>query len=71
MQRLALSWGVDPRHCDPPPTIERMLQEVEFAAINELGLREGDSVVVTGGLPLGQGEPTNFLKLHKVPPPIS
>lgn len=71
LQRMALSWGVDPRHCDPPSTIERMLEDVEFAAITELGLSEGDSVVVTGGLPLGQGEPTNFLKLHKVPPPIS
>ncbi len=71
MQRLALSWGVDPRHCDPPATIEKMLEDVERAALIELGLVEGDSVVVTGGLPLGQGEPTNFLKLHKIPPPIS
>ncbi len=71
LQRLALSWGVDPRFCDPPPTIERMLDDVEFAAIDELGLSVGDSVVVTGGLPLGQGEPTNFLKLHKIPPSIS
>lgn len=71
LQRLALSWGVDPRHCDPPTTIERMLEDVERAAIDELGLAEGDSVVVTGGIPLGQGQPTNFLKLHKIPVPIS
>ncbi len=66
MQRLALSWGVDPRHCEPPSTIEEMLADVERAAIAELGLGAGDSVVVTGGLPLGQGSPTNFLKLHKL-----
>ncbi len=71
LQRLALSWGVDPRYCDPPDTIEEMLRDVEHAAITELGLSEGDSIVVTGGLPLGQGEPTNFLKLHKVPTAIS
>ncbi|MXX32448.1 MAG: pyruvate kinase [Chloroflexi bacterium] len=71
LQRMALSWGVDPRYCDPPSTVERMLEDVEHAAITELGLSEGDSVVVTGGIPLGQGEPTNFLKLHKVPPQIS
>ncbi len=71
LQRMALSWGVDPRHCDPPATIEGMLQDVERAAIDELGLVAGDSVVVTGGLPLGQGQPTNFLKLHKIPAPIS
>ena len=71
MQRLALSWGVDPRHCDPPDTIEEMLQDVERAAAGELGLAPGDSIVVTGGLPLGQGSPTNFLKLHKIPTPVS
>ena len=71
LQRLALSWGVDPRHCEPPDTIERMLRDVERAAVDELGLEPGDSVVVTGGLPLGEGEPTNFLKLHKIPPSVS
>ena len=71
MQRLALSWGVDPRHCDPPGTIEEMLGDVELAAIDELGLSAGDSVVVTGGLPLGQRSPTNFLKLHKITDPDS
>ena len=67
LQRLALSWGVDPRYCDPPDTIEEMLRDVERAALQEIGLDAGDSVVVTGGLPLGRGEPTNFLKLHKIP----
>ena len=67
MQRLALSWGVDPRHCDPPDTIEEMLRDVERAAVRELGLTAGDAIVVTGGLPLGQGSPTNFLKLHRIP----
>ena len=71
LQRLALSWGVDPRFSDPPSTIELMLTDVEDAAVAELDLSAGDSVVVTGGLPLGQGEPTNFLKLHKIPPSIS
>lgn len=67
LQRLALSWGVDPHYCDPPNSVEEMLQDVEHAAISQLGLSSGDSFVVTGGIPLGQGEPTNFLKLHQVP----
>ncbi len=70
-QRLALSWGVESLRCEPPATIEQMLAEVERAAVSVLGLVEGDSVVVTGGLPLGQGHPTNFLKLHKVPASVS
>ena len=68
LQRLALMWGVQPRHCPPPNDIDRMLREVEQAAIDALDLTPGDQIVLTGGFPLGQGEPTNFLKLHQIPP---
>ena len=71
LQRLALMWGVQPRRCAPPSDIERMLTEVERAAVEAFGLRSGDQIVLTGGFPLGQGEPTNFLKLHQVPPSVS
>ncbi len=68
LQRLALMWGVEPRHCQPPDDIEQMLREVEQAAVEALELNPGDQVVLTGGFPLSQGEPTNFLKLHQIPP---
>ena len=71
LQRLALMWGVQPRHCSPPDDIEQMLREVERASVDALGLKSGDQIVLTGGFPLGQGEPTNFLKLHQIPSPIS
>ena len=48
-----------------------MLREVERAAVDALGLEPGDQIVLTGGFPLGQGEPTNFLKLHQIPASIS
>ena len=67
LQRLALMWGVQPRRCPPPSDIEQMLTEVERAAVEALGLKPGDQIVLTGGFPLGQGEPTNFLKLHQIP----
>ena len=71
LQRLALMWGVQPRRCPPPADIEQMLTEVERASAEALGLNPGDQIVLTGGFPLGQGEPTNFLKLHQIPdPPI-
>ncbi|MYA02382.1 MAG: pyruvate kinase [Chloroflexi bacterium] len=70
LQRLALMWGVTPRHCPPPTDIDRMLREVEQAAVDALDLTPGDQIVLTGGFPLGQGEPTNFLKLHQIPPSI-
>jgi pyruvate kinase len=67
LQRLALMWGVEPRRCPPPSDIEWMLREVERASLDALGLKPGDQIVLTGGFPLGQGEPTNFLKLHQIP----
>ncbi len=66
LQRLALMWGVQPRRCPPPDDIDHMLREVERAAVDAFALESGDQVVLTGGFPLGQGEPTNFLKLHRI-----
>ena len=67
VQRLALLWGIEPRHCPPPDDLDLMLREVERAAVDAFGLESGDQIVLTGGFPLGQGEPTNFLKLHRIP----
>ena len=66
-QRLQLLWGVRPALCEPPDSLEEMISDVERAAVRELGLRAGDRIVITGGLPLGQNQPTNFLKLHVIP----
>ena len=63
-QRAALLWGVRPVRCPPPQTFEEMLAAVERSARDVLGCDTGDTVVVVAGLPLGQGVPTNFLKLH-------
>ena len=67
VQRLALLWGVEPRHCPPPDDLDLMLREVERAAVDAFALESGDQIVLTGGFPLGQGEATNFLKLHRIP----
>ena len=69
-QRLQLLWGVRPALCEPPDSLEEMLGDVERAAVRELGLRPGDRIVITGGLPLGQNQPSNFLKLHIIPPGV-
>lgn len=66
-QRLALLWGVQPWLCGPPASVEQMLHDVERGAREALGLESGDEIVVTGGLPLGEGQPTNFMKLHEIP----
>ena len=69
-QRLQLLWGVRPALCEPPDSLEEMLGDVERTAVRELGLRPGDRIVITGGLPLGQNQPSNFLKLHVIPPGV-
>ncbi len=71
LQRLALMWGVQPRRSPPPRDLDLMLREVERAAVDACVLEAGDQIVLTGGFPLGQGEPTNFLKLHQIPASIS
>ena len=65
-QRAALLWGVQPVRCPPPRDLESMLATVDRIARVTLDCADGDSVVVAGGLPLGQGMPTNFLKLHQI-----
>ena len=65
-QRAALLWGVQPVRCPPPRDLESMLATVDRIARVTLDCDGGDSVVVVGGLPLGQGMPTNFLKLHQI-----
>ena len=65
-QRLALLRGVEPRPCPPPADLEEMLVAVDATSREALDCEDGDSVVVTGGLPLGQSQPTNFLMLRRV-----
>ena len=65
-QRMALLWGVRAVHCPAPGSVEEMLQAVDERARVDLGCDDGDTVVVVAGLPLGQGKPTNFLKVHEI-----
>ena len=65
-RRAALLWGVQPVPCPPPENLESMLRAVDDVARDQIGCRDGDLVVLAGGIPLGEGKPTNFLKLHRV-----
>jgi len=65
-RRLALTWGVIPVLVEPIENTDEMLQMMQRTVL-ELGLAtQGDLVVVTGGLPLGGGGKTNFLKVHRL-----
>ena len=65
-RRLALYWGVTARLLPPAPGLESMLAIIEAELTSGGFAQPGDLVAVTLGIPLGAGESTNLLKLHRV-----
>jgi len=64
--RLMLRWGVYPFQITGPSSVEELFA-VGAKLSKELGLAEpGDSVVITGGIPVGVVGSTNLLKVEKV-----
>jgi pyruvate kinase len=63
---LALVWGVRPRHVDPLPGSDRMVDVVCRALLRERAVRRGDLIVVTAGTPVHRTGTTNFMKVHRV-----
>lgn len=64
-RRLALVWGVD---CVVVPdfySTDEMLQQTA-AAMQEFGLKEGDRLVITAGVPFGQMGQTNLIQVHEI-----
>jgi pyruvate kinase len=64
--RLALYWGVLPIFISPAASTDEMLGRIEDV-LRARGLAQpGDQVVITMGIPIGSGESTNLLKIHRV-----
>jgi pyruvate kinase len=65
-RRLAPYWGVTPILISPAATTDEMITRIE-AVLRERQLAEpGEHVVLTMGTPVGSGESTNLLKVHKM-----
>jgi pyruvate kinase len=65
-RRLAPYWGVTPILISPAATTDEMIERIE-AVLRERQLAEpGEHIVITMGVPLGSGESTNLLKIHKM-----
>ena len=65
-RQMALVWGISPILTDSVDRIEQ-LEERVFAAAHKLGFAApGDSVLLIGGHPLPDGEPTNLMKILTV-----
>jgi len=65
-RQLALTWGVQsPLLKEYKDTDELISSAIEVAQSTGLAT-EGDHIVITGGVPLGIGSRTNFLKVHRL-----
>jgi pyruvate kinase len=64
--RLALYWGVLPIFISPAASTDEMFGRIDDV-LRERGLAQpGDQIVITMGVPVGSGESTNLLKIHRV-----
>jgi len=65
-RRLPLFWGTTPFLVEKVDTTDEMMYTVDEALLS-LGLaQKGDTVVITGGIPISLRSPTNMLKVHQV-----
>jgi pyruvate kinase len=63
---LALYWGVTPRMMAPAGALESMLSLIEAELKAAAFASAGEMTVMTFGMPIGSGESTNLLKLHRI-----
>jgi len=68
--RLGLVWGVKPVMAREVVTSDDMMQESITAALRIGAARDGDIVVLTGGVPVNVPGSTNFLKVHRIGQPL-
>ena len=65
--KLALSWGVLPMLTEQFPSMDVLYYYAVRAARDALGLRKGDTIVMTGGDTSGASGNTNVLRIETVP----
>jgi|DewCreStandDraft_1066081.scaffolds.fasta_scaffold02571_4 pyruvate kinase len=71
LRALCLVWGVQGFLVPPSDRIDTLLQAAIDGARRVGWLREGQTIVITAGVPLGGPGRTNFLKVHVVGEPLS
>lgn len=65
-RRLALTWGVTPLVADMPHDTDGLIRAT-LQAIRDAGVAsDGDTVVLTTGVPVGRAGSTNLVKVHKL-----
>lgn len=65
-RRLTLVWGVLTQYRERANTTDEMLQHAMEAAQEAKFVSNGDTVIITAGLPVGETGMTNMMKIHVV-----
>ncbi len=65
-RKLSLSWGVIPAICEHLPSTEVLFYTAKNIAVQKLGLKKGDKIIITGGVTNGQSGNTNLLKVEEI-----
>jgi pyruvate kinase len=66
MRKLNLIWGVYPVFGQECETTDEMFQSSIHAAISSPFVSQGDLIIITAGVPVGQSGTTNLMKVYVV-----
>ena len=65
-RKLAMSWGVIPAMCEKFTSTDVLFYTAKKIAAKELGLVNGDRIVITGGNTTGHSGNTNLIKIEEM-----
>ena len=68
-RQLNLCWGVQPFLTGEVTSTDRIFSLCAEVAVKEGIAKNGDTIVITAGVPLGQAVETNLLKAHVIGAP--
>jgi len=66
VQRLALTWGVQPVLSSPVGTTDEMLREAVTVSLATGLVKRGDLILISAGVPIGTPGHTNLIKVERV-----
>jgi len=65
-RKLALSWGVKPVMCEELPSTDVLFYTAKKLTKTALNLEAGDTIIITGGVTMGQSGNTNLIKIENI-----
>ncbi len=66
LRRMGLYWGVYGVKIEKVHDTEELFDKAEVILVKEKFCKEGDNVILVGGVPVLSNEPTNMIKVHQV-----